>query len=163
MGNRAKPTKLKILQGNPGGRPMNKNEPIPQSGIPPIPSWLGVFPIAVEEWERESKVLDRMGIMTDAECSLLATRVYLASQIQQMALDIETEGRVAYTQKVDALGNEIMEAKANPKCVQLKNIITEYRQHGSLLGLDAPSRTKFNVNKPTQSKAQKFMERKNGS
>lgn len=147
MGNRPKPTKLKILHGNPGGRPINKHEPEPTLGIPLMPEWLVSFPVAVKEWGRESQILDSMGIMTEAECSLLATRVYLASQVQQMALDIEKEGRVAYVQKVDSLGNEIMEAKANPKCIQLKNIITEYRHHGSLLGLDAPSRTKIKTDR----------------
>ena len=143
MGNRAKSTKLKVLHGNPGGRPINENEPDPEYCIPAMPEWLKEFPVAIKEWDREADILFRMGIMSEAECSLLATRAYLASQIQEMALDIEKEGRVAYTQKVDGLGNEIMEAKANPKCIQIKNIITEYRQHGSLLGLDAPSRTKI--------------------
>jgi len=164
MVHRAKPTKLKILQGNPGKRPLNLLEPEPEQGIPQMPEWLKLFPVAVEEWGRESTILDDMGIMTVADLGNLANRAYLASQIQQMAREIETEGRVAYTQKMDPLGNEIMEAKANPKAIQLPKLLTEYRQLGSLLGLDAPSRTKLKTDKPRRkSKAQEFRNRKNGS
>jgi len=55
MGNRPKPTALKLLQGNPGRRPINKAEPKPKRGIPAMPKWLDAFPVAVEEWKRESK------------------------------------------------------------------------------------------------------------
>jgi P27 family predicted phage terminase small subunit len=144
-GRRPKPTRLKLLEGNPGGRPINKNEPEPERGIPAIPEWLKAFPVAVDEWERESEILDGMGVMTLAEAGTLAMRCYLASQIQEMALEIKDEGRVAYTSRMDSLGNEIMDAKANPKCIQLKNIITEYRQNGSLLGLDPASRPRLTV------------------
>ena len=163
MGNRPKPTKLKILQGNPGRRPINVLEPEPKRGIPTMPKWLKAFPVAVKEWRRESKELDEMGVMTTAECGDLAMRAYLASQIQEMAIDIKTEGRVAYTSRMDSLGNEVMDAKTNPKCIQLKNLITEYRQLGSLLGLDPSSRSKLKADRPKpKSKAEAFRARKEG-
>src|SRR5262245_15675518 len=34
------PTRLKILRGNPGRRPLNDAEPKPEAGIPKCPSWL---------------------------------------------------------------------------------------------------------------------------
>jgi P27 family predicted phage terminase small subunit len=145
MGNRPKGTKLKILTGNPGKRPINLFEPEPTRGIPEMPGWLREFPTAVEEWARESEVLDGMGVLTMAEAGSLAMRCYLASQIEEMALDIKREGRVAYTMRMDSLGNEVMDARSNPKSLQLKNAITEYRQIGSLLGLDPASRTKLTV------------------
>jgi len=147
MGNRPKPTALKLLQGNPGRRPINKFEPQPKRGIPTMPKWLREFPIAVKEWRRESKELDQMGILTAAESGGLAMRCYLAAQIQEIALEIKKEGRVSYMSRMDSLGNEIMEAKTNPKCVQIKNLITEYRQSGTLLGLDPSSRSKLKVEK----------------
>ena len=145
MGNRPKPTKLKLLQGNPGRRPINKAEPQPKRGIPMMPKWLNEFPVAVKEWKRESKELDDMGIMTTADRGDLAMRAYLSAQIQEMALEIKKEGRVAYTSRMDSLGNEVMDAKTNPKCVQIKNLITEYRQTGILLGLDPSSRSRLKV------------------
>ncbi len=154
-GRKAKPTKLKLLEGNPGKKRINKYEPEPTPGIPAIPEWISSFPIAVSEWERESNILDRMGVMTEAEAGILANRCYIASQIQELAGQIETEGRVAYISRMDSLGNEIMEAKANPKAIQLTNLIKEYRQHGSLLGLDASSRAKLSVD-PLHKKRSKF-------
>ena len=150
VGRKPLPSEIKIKTGNPGKRPINVWEPEPERGIPEMPAWLKEFPVAIEEWERETKELDAMGILTTADGNVLAMRCYLSSQIQELALDIKKEGRVAYTQKMDSLGNEIMEAKANPKAVQLKNIITEYRQLGSLLGLDPSSRTRLSVNKKGQ-------------
>jgi P27 family predicted phage terminase small subunit len=144
-GRRPKPTHLKLLEGNPGGRPINKNEPEPTPGIPKMPKWLAEFPAAVKEWEREAEILDGMGVLTVAEAGVLAQRCYLSSEIQQLAIEIKKEGRVAYTSRMDSLGNEVMDAKANPKAIQIKNLITEYRQIGSLLGLDPASRTKLSV------------------
>lgn len=144
QGRKPKPSKLKLLEGNPGKRHVNK-EPEPQVGLPDMPAWLGEFPVAVEEWHREGNILAGMGVLTVADSGTFATRCYLASQIQEMAHDIQTEGRVAYSARMDSLGNEVMDAKANPKTIQLKNLITEYRQIGSLLGLDPSSRTKLSV------------------
>lgn len=145
MGNRPVPSKIKLLTGNPGKQKINKNEPEPLRGIPPMPKWLNEFPVAVEEWERESVILDGMGVLTMAEAGMLAQRCYLSSEIQQMAIEIKKEGRVSYTSRMDSLGNEVMDAKANPKAIQIKNLITEYRQLGSLLGMDPASRTRIAV------------------
>jgi P27 family predicted phage terminase small subunit len=150
-GRRPVPTKLKVLTGNPGKRPINRNEPEPKRGIPRMPEWLCGFPFAVEEWEREATILDGMGILTVAEEGVLAMRCYIASQIRDMAKEIEKEGRVVYTSRMDSLGNEVMDAKPNPKAVQLKNLLTEYRQIGSLLGFDPASRARMSVD-PTEKK-----------
>ena len=148
-------SRLKVLTGNPGKRPINQNEPEPPKGIPSMPEWLREFPVAISEWDRESRILDGMGVMTVAEEGILAVRCYLASEIQQMAKDIQKEGRVAYISRMDSVGNEIMEAKTNPKCVQQPKLITEYRQLGSLLGLDPGSRSKLSVS-PDQKSNSKF-------
>ena len=144
-GRKPKPTKLKVLEGNPGKRKLNKSEPKLNASIPEMPVWLKEFPVAVDEWERESRVLFGMGILTEADAAALAQRCYLASEIQQLAKEIKKEGRVSYSIKMDSLGNEVADAKANPKAIQLKNLITEYRQTGSLFGLDPSSRTKLAI------------------
>lgn len=139
--------------GNPGKKKLNKNEPIPQEGMPIMPDWLGSFPVAVGEWQREGEILYNMGILTVADTGAFAHRCYLASEIQQMALEIQREGRVAYNVKTDSLGNEIADAKSNPKSIQIKNLITEYRQIGSLFGLDPASRTKLSIDVGQQKKS----------
>jgi P27 family predicted phage terminase small subunit len=152
MANRPKPTYMKLLEGNPGKRPLNEHEPIPAKGIPSIPEWLKAFPFAVQEWDRESAILDRMGAITEAEANLLAHRCYMESEIQRLASEVEKEGSVLYTQKMDSLGNEIMEAKSNPKVKQLLEFIKEHRFHGNLLGFDQPSRAKMAINPKSKSK-----------
>ena len=144
-GRRPKPTKLKLLEGNPGKRPINKKEPQPKAIIPDMPTWLKEFPVAVKEWKREAQILLGMGILTEADAAALANRCYIASEIQQLAKDIKKEGRVSYSIKMDSLGNEVADAKANPKAIQLKNLITEHRQIGASFGLDPSSRTKLSV------------------
>ena len=39
-GRKPKPTALKVLEGNPGKRPLNDHEPIPPKGELKCPSWL---------------------------------------------------------------------------------------------------------------------------
>ena len=39
-GRKPKPTALKVLEGNPGHRPLNKKEPMPKGKLPRCPEWL---------------------------------------------------------------------------------------------------------------------------
>ena len=64
-GRKPKPTALKILEGNPGKRPMNENEPIPPKGNIKCPSWL--LPEAKKEWKRLAPSLEAMGVLTMAD------------------------------------------------------------------------------------------------
>ncbi len=68
-GRKPKPTLLKKLEGNPGGRQLNTNEPKPQ-GFPVCPDWLEDE--AKEEWERISSVLEDMGVLTEADTMAFA-------------------------------------------------------------------------------------------
>ena len=62
-----KPTALKLLEGNPGKREVNLNEPkyplSAESEKPP--AWLG--PYGKKEWRRIFPLLKTNGIMTDAD------------------------------------------------------------------------------------------------
>jgi len=65
------PTKLKMLRGNPGKRPLPEHEPRPASEMPSPPSVLG--DIALEEWYRIGPELQRIGVLTMADRSCLAS------------------------------------------------------------------------------------------
>lgn len=155
MPNRPKATALKILEGNPGRRKLTKNEPQPDAGIPEMPEWLKNYPRAVEEWERESRILDDMGLMTVAEATLLANRVYMMAEIERMAEHLRENGDTVRIVRMDTLGNEIIEIRKHPYVDVRLRLLTEYRHHGSLLGLDAPSRTKLSVD-PSRVKKSKW-------
>ena len=66
-GRKPKPTALKVLEGNPGKRPLNNNEPKPEKKSPKCPSWLE--PEAKKEWRRMSKILEELGILTEIDAS----------------------------------------------------------------------------------------------
>lgn len=64
-GRKPKPTALKMLEGNPGKRPLNENEPVPPKGSIKCPSWL--LPEAKKEWKRLAPSLEAMGVLTMAD------------------------------------------------------------------------------------------------
>ena len=144
-GRKAKATQLKIITGNPGGRPLNHNEPQPEVGLPDPPIWLQAFSLAVENWQIEGGILEDIRVMTEADWGVLAMRCYVYSQLVGLALDVKEEGRVTKYQKMDSLGNEFYEIKHNPKVKQIETLLREYRTYGSLLGLDPSSRSKLSV------------------
>ena len=49
-GRKPKPTALKVLEGNPGKRPLNLFEPTPEDKMPECPDWLEDE--AKAEWDR---------------------------------------------------------------------------------------------------------------
>lgn len=69
-GRKPKPTALKILEGNPGKRPLNEDEPKPEKKAPKCPSWLDGE--AKKEWRRMSKQLEAMGILTEIDMAAFA-------------------------------------------------------------------------------------------
>ena len=69
-GRKPKPTALKVLEGNPGKRPLNDHEPIPPKGELKCPSWL--LPEAKKEWKRLASSLEAMGVLTMADLTAFA-------------------------------------------------------------------------------------------
>ena len=58
-GRKPTPTALKVLEGNPGKRKLNDNEPRPEKKAPSCPKWLE--PEAKKEWRRLAKKMEQMG------------------------------------------------------------------------------------------------------
>jgi P27 family predicted phage terminase small subunit len=69
-GRKPKPTVLKVLQGNPGKRPLNPHEPRPEPKLPQAPAHLSED--AKKEWRRLGRQLLRMGLMTEIDRPALA-------------------------------------------------------------------------------------------
>jgi P27 family predicted phage terminase small subunit len=69
-GRKAKPTRLKLLDGNPGKKRIPKGEPQPQSEIPSPPEHLDKY--ALEEWGRLSQGLYTMGLLYDVDMAVFA-------------------------------------------------------------------------------------------
>ncbi len=70
-GRRPKPTRMKVLTGNPGKRPLNQFEPRPNPIVPDCPPELG--PAAQREWARLVGELSSLGMITKLDRAALAT------------------------------------------------------------------------------------------
>lgn len=88
-GRKPKPTHLKLLEGNPGKRPLPKNEPKPRPVTPPCPKWLDTE--AKREWRRVSKELERLGLLTIVDRAALAgyCQAYARWKQAEEILDVE--------------------------------------------------------------------------
>ena len=69
-GRKPKPTAIKELEGNPGKRSLNKNEPRPKKKAPRCPTWLE--PEAKKEWKRLAKQMELLGILTEMDMTAFA-------------------------------------------------------------------------------------------
>lgn len=67
--NPPKPLAIKILEGNPGKRPLNLNEPKPKKVKPECPDWLEDE--AKKEWFRIVPELERLGLLTVVDVAAL--------------------------------------------------------------------------------------------
>ena len=60
-GRKPKPTAVKVLEGNPGKRPLNMYEPVPERRAPECPSWLNDE--AKAEWDRLADKMVNLGTL----------------------------------------------------------------------------------------------------
>jgi P27 family predicted phage terminase small subunit len=70
QGRKPIPTSFKLLAGNPGKRPLNENEPKPRTVLPRCPPHLSDE--AKREWRRVSRMLYRLGLLTELDTTALA-------------------------------------------------------------------------------------------
>ena len=61
-GRRPKPSAIRRREGNPGKRGFNHAEPVPPDLMPSCPPHLS--DVAAEEWERLTRTLHGMGVLT---------------------------------------------------------------------------------------------------
>lgn len=84
-GRKPKPTALKILQGNPGKRPLPRNEPKPH-GKAEQPDWLTAGGRSV--WEQYAPVVEGMGLLTDADADVFGRWCELAAEFRDKLVDM---------------------------------------------------------------------------
>ena len=102
-GRKPKPRKLKLVEGNPGKRKINRREPQPKSEIPTCPRQLNAT--ARAEWKRVSAILHRNGLIS------LLDRAALAAYCSSYARYIYFEAKLA---KKPSLAIQKLGTKANP-------------------------------------------------
>lgn len=130
-----KPTTLKILQGNPGKRPLNLNEPKPKPIMPPIPKWLDTA--AKKEWKRIAEELKTMGLLTYIDGAALAGYCKCFSMVQAANAEIKERG-TTYTTPTGFL-------RDNPAIDRMRQYLTLMRQYLSEFGLSPASRAGLEI------------------
>jgi len=88
-GRKPKPTALKLVDGNPGKRPINGREPRPPAARPTCPAYLS--PTAKAEWKRLATTLNEIGLLTRID------RTVLAAYCQAYGRWVEAEKKLAET------------------------------------------------------------------
>ncbi|WP_157266588.1 phage terminase small subunit P27 family [Azohydromonas aeria] len=137
-----KPSHLKIISGNPGKKPLNKREPKPRREIPSCPAHLPDE--AKVAWGRMSVLLDRMGVLTEADAYALerGCAVYAEILTYQKLVD---ESGATYT-TTSTQGDTVI--KANPAVAMLADADRRFKAWLVEFGLTPAARSKVHVQNP---------------
>lgn len=154
MGRHAKPTALKVLQGNPGKRKLNKEVPAPAplAEVPDPPQWLGEW--AMEMWETIAPWLTQTGIMTRTDTHNLAAFCAAYDRWRQAEAEVAGAGITV----VDAKGV----LKKNPACTVVNESLRQLASFGAALGLDPASRARLMGSHGPEKPANPFLLLKGG-
>ena len=130
-----KPTKLKILEGNPGKRPLNMNEPQPEAGRPTCPSHLSAT--ARTEWRRIVPELERLGLLTMIDRSALAAYCQAYGRWVQAEKVLKEKGPLYKTEKGNVITSPMLWV-ANKAIDQMHRFMVEF-------GMTPSSRSRISV------------------
>ena len=142
---RPKPTALKLISGNPGKRALNKREPKPNREVPSCPAHLA--DASKVAWGRLCVLLDRMGVLTEADALALERLCDCYAEILECRELIARDGRV-YSSA--ATGGEEgdpprMLMKANPAVAMLADADRRFKGYLVEFGLTPAARSKVQV------------------
>ena len=135
---RPKPTALKLVEGNKGKRALNKTEPKPKRVIPSCPAHLS--DVGKVAWGRLSVLLDRMGVLTEADSAALERLCDCYSDILECRDLIARDGRT-YTN--DSQGGTLI--KGNPAVAMLSDADKRFKSYLIEFGLTPAARSKVHA------------------
>ena len=147
-GRKPTPTRLKLIAGNPGKRPINGSEPKPPGAQPTCPAHLS--PTAKAEWKRLARDLNLIGLLT------MIDRAALAAYCQAYGRWVEAERKLTETPPL---------LKTPAGYVQLSPWLTIANKERELmarfmveLGLTPSSRSRLAIQVPTGAKPWEYDE-----
>lgn len=132
-GPKPQPTKLRLVRGNPGRRPIDANEPQPDafSDAPPCPDWLGEVGRGV--WADVCPKLMGSGLLTAVDVGVLAMYCEAWDEFFEAREHIAKHGLIAVGEKG---------AEYQHPAVGIKNkAIQRIKQIGAEFGMTPSSRT----------------------
>jgi len=89
-----KPTALKLLNGNPGKRALNKSEPKPSASLPRPPSWLNTR--AKSKFKLLVKRIEGMGYASASHTEALALCAWRLEQVEACAKALDDAGSLTF-------------------------------------------------------------------
>jgi P27 family predicted phage terminase small subunit len=147
-GRKPKPTAIKILEGNPGKRPLNDLEPQPNSECPECPDWL--TDEAKEEWHRIAPELHKIGVLTYIDMAALAGYCESFAQWRRAVEYLKKNGDMLIMYNEDG---SIKYQQQAPHVAIASNALKHMRAFASEFGLTPASRSKLSV-KPQADKTE---------
>lgn len=137
---------MKVVTGNPGKRAVNKKEPKPKREIPSCPAYLG--DTAKVAWGRLSVLLDRMGVLTEADGAALERLCDCYAEILECRELIAKQGRTYSS--IRGFGGEDSEIeqvlmKANPAVAMLADADRRFKSYLVEFGLTPAARSKVHA------------------
>lgn len=155
-GRKPKPTRLKVLEGNPGKRPITPGLELPP-GAPAEPSWTKVLPgkgsaslrrEAQAAWRRVVPDLDRFGLLAHVDRDILVAYC-TAWALQSEALKAVSRDGHIITQTITRKdGSTYEQVLRHPALVTLAETRTELNRLRPELGLGPSSRSRLNLAAP---------------
>ena len=139
-GRKAKPTALRIAQGNPSGRPLNRNEPKFSTGLA-CPTFLTSS--AKREWERVVKELQAVDLLKSTDRASLAAYC-LAWARWRSAEELVTKDGQLLEEPILSKGAVVgRKFKRNPATAIARDERTAMLRAASLFGFDPSSRSRL--------------------
>jgi P27 family predicted phage terminase small subunit len=146
-GRAPQPTKLKLVHGNPGKRPLNTKEPKPPRTRPERPDWLTGE--ARTAWDELAPLLDSMGVLTSIDGNALARYCKLWGRWVTLSAAIEKHGEVYPTK--DKNGNPLG-LRILPQVRIVESLSAELRQLDREFGLTPSARSRIDADPQTVSR-----------
>src|SRR5215469_3421102 len=148
-GRRPKPTALKKLEGNPGHRRLNEEEPAPAAVAPPCPQF--IQGAAREHWNEVAPELEALGVLARIDGPMLAAYCEAFAQWRK-AQDMLKLGHVLKT----ATGYPVL----SPYFVVAERSLKTMRAIATEFGMTPSSRSRLRVERPAaENPLQEFMKR----
>lgn len=136
-GRKPTPTKLKILKGNPGRRPVNTAEPKMSAELPTCPKHLQGE--ARKEWRRSVKLLHESGILAAVDRAALAAYCSAWERWIEAEEAIKLQGMIQTSPNGYPILNPYLSI-SNKAMEQMRAFLTEF-------GMTPSSRSRIKVEK----------------
>lgn len=147
-----KPTALKVLEGNPGKRPLPKNEPKPAPIMPECPSWFDAE--AKNFWIKYAPKLHALGLLTEVDgpafeaiCQRYSVWVRCEKRLKSKGLVMTTE--TGYQQQ-------------RPEVSIAKNALADVKTFLTEFGMTPASRSRIDLklDEPEEDEMERLLSRK---